>query len=129
MTGDALLLAWESRAGNLVSILVPDTHDEAIRDFSRAREDAVAARLRARLQLKAMLLRHGRDYHGKSSWTQAHERHLSTLRFEHPAQEIAFNDYRKAVKEADERLQQLTEALQRQCTEWRMYPVVRALMC
>ncbi len=126
---DALLLARESRAGNLVSIVVPDAGDEAIRDLSRAREDAVKARLRARLQLKAMLLRHGRDYHGKASWTQAHERNLATIRFEHPAQEVAFNDYRKAVKDADERVNQLTEALKQQATQWRLYPVVRALMC
>lgn len=49
--------------------------------------------------------------------------------FEHPAQNIAFNDYRKAVKDADERLQQLTDVLKQQSTQWRMFPVVRALMC
>ena len=43
---DALLLARESRAGNLTSIVVPDERDEAIRDLSRAREDACAARMR-----------------------------------------------------------------------------------
>src|SRR6202161_259220 len=53
---DAVLLARESRAGNLVKVATPDERDEAIRDLSRAREDACAARLRARLQLKAMLL-------------------------------------------------------------------------
>jgi transposase len=71
---DAVLLARESRAGNLVKLAVPDERDEAIRDLSRAREDASAARLRARLQLKAMLLRHGHAYQGKTSWTAAHER-------------------------------------------------------
>ena len=101
---DALLLAKESRAGNLVSILIPDSRDEAIRDLSRSREDALAARLRARQQLKAMLLRHGRNYKGKSSWTRAHERHLATIRFDHPAQDIAFNEYRQAIRDADERL-------------------------
>lgn len=126
---DALLLARESRAGNLVSILVPDDRDEAIRDLSRAREDAGAARLRARLQLKAMLLRHGRSYNGKTPWTQAHERHLATIRFDHPAQDITFNEYRQAVKDADERLKRLTEALRVQSLEWRMNPVVKALMC
>jgi hypothetical protein len=55
-----LLLARESRAGNLTPIAVPDERDEAIRDLSRAREDAIAARLRARQQLKALMLRHGR---------------------------------------------------------------------
>lgn len=126
---DALLLAKGSRAGNLVSILVPDARDEAIRDLARARTDAVAARLRARLQLQAMLLRHGRNYNGKCSWTRAHERHLATQRFDHPAQDIAFNMYRQAVTGADEALERLTEALRNQCMEWRMRPLVEALMC
>jgi transposase len=126
---DALLLARESRAGNLVKILVPDARDEAIRDLSRAREDAVAARLKVRQQLKAMLLRHGHHYSGKSSWTAAHERHLTGVRFEHPAQQIAFDEYRLAVKDASERIERLTQALREQSETWRMKPVINALMC
>ena len=126
---DALLLARESRSGNLTRIVIPDERDEAIRDLTRAREDAVGARLRVRLQMQAMMLRHGRHYEGKRSWSQAHDRHLSTIRFEHPAQELAFNEYRLASKEACERVERITEALRAQCEEWRMNPVVKALMC
>ena len=99
---DALLLARESRAGNLVRVVVPDERDEAMRDLARAREDASAARLRARLQLKAMLLRHGRAYQGKTSWNAAHERHLAGIKFDLPAQQIAFDEYRQAAKDAHE---------------------------
>jgi transposase len=126
---DALMLARQARAGDLTHILVPDERDEAIRDLARAREDACAARLRVRQQMKAMLLRHGRDYVRRNCWSQAHERHLSTIRFEHPAQEIAFNEYRQASKEADERVERITQALREQCEHWRMNPLVRALMC
>jgi transposase len=126
---DALLLARESRAGNLTPIAVPDARDEAIRDLSRAREDAMAARMKMRHQLKAMLLRHGRVYHGKSSWTQAHQRHLATIQFEHPAQQIAFEEYRQAIKETHERIERLAHGLREQCESWRMKPVVQALMC
>ena len=66
---DALMLARLARAGELVSVTVPDERDEALRDLSRAREDAVRARLKARQQFKALLLRHGHRYSGKSSWT------------------------------------------------------------
>jgi hypothetical protein len=52
---DALPLAQWARSGELTSVTVPDQRDEAIRDLSRAREDAVRARLKARQQLKAML--------------------------------------------------------------------------
>lgn len=64
---DAVRLAELARAGELVNVVVPDERDEAIRDLSRTREDAVRARLKARQQLKAMLLRHGQRYTGKSS--------------------------------------------------------------
>jgi len=65
---DALKLAGLARAGELVSVTIPDERDEAIRDLSRARVDAVRARLKARQQLKALMLRHGRRYSGKTSW-------------------------------------------------------------
>ena len=68
------------------------------------------ARLKARQQLKAMLLRHAQPYTGKSSWTAAHERWLATIRFVHPAQNIAFVEYRTAVSEAHERVERLTAA-------------------
>lgn len=126
---DAVLLARESRAGNLVKVVMPDARDEAIRDLSRAREDACAARHRVRLQLKAMLLRHGRAYHGKSSWTAAHERHLANIEFDHAAQQIAFDEYRQAVKDAHERVERLTQSLREQIEHWRMRGVVNALMC
>ena len=86
------------------------------------------ARLKARQQLKALLLRHGHRYSGKSSWTLAHERYLSSVTFEHRAQDIAFTEYRSAVREAHERVERLTESLRAQLESWRMRPVVEALM-
>ncbi|MCC7463187.1 MAG: transposase [Gammaproteobacteria bacterium] len=45
---DALTLARLARSGDLVTVRVPDECDEAMRDLSRTREDAVKARLKAR---------------------------------------------------------------------------------
>ncbi len=126
---DALLLARESRAGNLTPILIPDERDEAMRDLSRAREDVSAARHRVRLQMHAMMLPHERHYQGKSNWSRAHDRHLSTIRFEHPAQEFAFNEYRLASKDACAQVERITEALRTHCESWRMNPLIKALMC
>ena len=126
---DALLLARESRAGNLVPVAMPDERDEALRDLSRTREDVLAARLRAHQQMKALLLRHGRTCPGRIAWSAAHERTLSTIRLPHPAQEIAFVEYRNAIKDAHERLERITEALRSQSSQWRMRPLVQALMC
>jgi transposase len=125
---DALLLARAARAGELVSVTIPDERDEALRDLSRAREDAVRARLKARQQLKALLLRHGRRYTGRSSWTQAHERYLASVSFTQPAQNIAFAECRGAVRDAHERVERLTESMRAQLEHWRMRPVVQALM-
>ena len=125
---DALALAHFARAGDLTPILIPQEPDEAIRDLSRAREDAVRARLQARHQLKALLLRQGIRYNGKSSWTAAHERFLATVRFAHGAQNIAFVEYRTAVSEASERVERITAALREQVAEWRLQPALSALM-
>jgi len=125
---DALALAHFARAGDLTPILIPQEPDEAIRDLSRTREDALRARLRARHQLKALLLRHGVRYNGKTSWTAAHERFLATVGFAHPAQNIAFVEYRSAVSEANERLERITGALRQQVAAWRLQPAVTALM-
>ena len=124
---DALSLARLARSGDLVKVAVPDEGDEAMRDLSRAREDAMRARLKARQQLKALLLRHGHRYTGKSSWTIAHERYLASVRFAHPAQHIAFAEYRQAVREGHERVERVTQALRTQTEQWRMQPLVRAL--
>jgi transposase len=125
---DALSLARYLRAGELTPVTIPDPRDEALRDLSRAREDAVRARLKARQQLNAMLLRHGLRYEGKTRWTAAHERYLGQLSFAHAAQNIAYADYRAAVRDAHDRVERLTQALREQAEGWRFAPIVRALM-
>lgn len=125
---DALKLAGLARAGELVSVVIPDPRDEAIRDLSRTRVDAVRARLKARQQLNALLLRHGRRYEGKTRWTAAHERHLARISFEHPAQDIAFAEYRQAVSEGSARVGRLEQRLAQEVERWRMQPLVRAVM-
>jgi transposase len=125
---DALTLARYLRSGELTPVTIPDERDEAIRDLARAREDAVRARLKARQQLKAMLLRHGHRYAGKTFWTAAHERALAKIRFDHPAQDLAYAEYRTAVQEAHARVERLELALREQVAEWRLAPVVNAIM-
>ena len=125
---DALSLASFARSAELTAVVIPDERDEAIRDLSRAREDAVRARLKARQQLKAMLLRHGHRYTGKSGWSAAHERYLAQVCFAHPAQHIAFTEYRNAVREAHERVERLSGALREQANSWRLQPMLNALM-
>ncbi len=126
---DALSLAGLARAAQLSLVSVPYERDEAMRDLSRARIDAVRARLKVRQQLKALLLRHDRRYSGKTSWSAAHERYLADqVSFVHRAQEIAFVEYRRGVGEAQARVELLTQALSQELEGWRMRPLVQALM-
>lgn len=125
---DAQHLAEQSVAEALTAVWVLDAADEAIRDLTRAREDAVRMRLKARQRLQAMLLRHGHRYRGKSAWTAAHERYLSQVSFPHAAQELAYVEYRQAVSESHARVQRITVSLREQVRCWRMWPVVQALM-
>jgi transposase len=123
---DAVSLARLHRAGELSSVYVPCKQDEAIRDLSRAREDAKGAERRARHQLKALLLRNGIRYQGKTSWTPAHVRWLSGIKMPMTAQRIVFEEYLNAVSTATERVDRLTRALGEEVQRWRMRPVVDA---
>ena len=124
---DSVQLAECSRAGQLSAIWIPDPDDEAIRDLSRAREDAVNSRTQARHQLKGFLLRHDVRYAGKTAWCGAYHRWLATLNFGAGAAQTAFTEYWQAVKSADDRVDRLTKALQSSITGWRFEPVVGAL--
>ena len=124
---DCLHLAQCARAGELRAIWIPDPADEAIRDLSRAREDAVNSRTQARHQLKGFLLRHEVRFAGKTSWTKAFYRWLGTLNFAECAAQIAFTEYWQAVQAADERVARLTQASAASIAGWRFEPVVAAL--
>ena len=124
---DSVQLVECSRAGQLSAVWIPDPDDEAIRDLSRAREDAVNSRVQARHQLKGFLLRHDVRYGGKTSWCGDHDRWLATLNLGAGAAQTAFTEYWLAVKFADDRVERLTKALQASIAGWRFEAVVEAL--
>jgi transposase len=125
---DARQLARLFRAGELTAIYVPDEEDEAVRDLVRARDRAMVDQRKARQRLKGFLLRLGHRYLGKGNWSAAHLRYLSSLRFSHAAQQIAFQEYLEAITVASERLERLTKAMEAALTTWKRAPIVRALM-
>ncbi len=57
----------------------------------------------------------------------AYRRWLSTLAFEHPAQQVAFPDYVDAVMDAERRLKRVEEQIFSLLPEWTLRPVVDAL--
>ncbi len=124
---DALTLARLMRSGDLTSIYVPQVQDEAIRDLSRAREDALEDLKTAKHRLKAFLLRQDIRYEGRATWTPAHLRWLADVVCPTPAQQIVFQEYLRAVTEQQERRGRLESELHEQVKSWRLYPVVEAI--
>ena len=110
---DGLSLARLHRAGERTAVWVPELEQEAMRDLTRARADAKQVERQARQRLNAFLLRHGKQYSGKSRWTQAHLRWLETVRFEHCVQQIVFQGYVDAVAQGRERVLALEEEMRR----------------
>jgi len=124
---DAEMLARLHRAGELTPVFVPQIEDEAMRDLTRAREDATAAARKAKQQLSAFLLRHGLVYSGRTAWSLAHFRWLAGIKLPHPAQQIVFQEYMNAIRENTERAGQITLQIQQLIPQWRLAPVVQAL--
>jgi len=124
---DATMLARLHRAGELTPVWVPDADHEAMRDLIRLRSVVRQIVSRARQHLQGFLLRHGRKHGRGTAWRMAYRRWLSTLAFEHPAQQIAFQDYVDAVLDAERRLQRVEEQISGLLPEWNLRPVVDAL--
>jgi transposase len=125
---DACSLARLFRAGELTGVYVPDTEHEAKRDLSRAREDMKRMEQQTRQRLCAFLLRHGRRYFAKTRWTKSYFQWLEDQSFSSPAQQIAFQEYVDAVKQAAMRVRSLEEEIRTALCSWRWEPVVTALM-
>lgn len=124
---DAVMLAKLHRAGELTAVWVPDAAHEAMRDLVRARATAMRVLGKARQHLQGFLLRHGRIYPGKKGWTVAYRRWLTTVRFQHPAQQIVLQDYIDAVTDTEARVERLAGQIAALLPSWSLAPVVEAV--
>lgn len=123
---DALMLARLHRAGELTYVFVPRADDEAMRDLTRAREDAKKAQRVAQQQLNGMLLRLGFRY-PRARWTKAHFGWLADQKMPTASQQVVFQEYIHAIKETTDRVARLTKQIETLVPSWRMAPVVMAL--
>ena len=124
---DAELLARLLPTGSLRPIAVPPPEVEGARDLARAREQLRVDLCRARHRVSKMLLRHGRVYPGKSTWTQAHHRWLAGQCFDNANSELAYLDYLAAVDGLVARRRALDERLSRLAVEGDWWPTVQRL--
>src|SRR5262249_16926757 len=124
---DAIQLARLARSGDLTAVYVPKVEDAAMRDLTRARENAISDLQVAQLRLKPFLLRHDIRYVGRANWGRAHLTWHSEVVCPTPAQQSVFQEYVRAVQEHTERLQRLEHELHEHVKAWRLSPVVEAL--
>ena len=121
------MLARLHRAGELTPVYVPLADDEAMRDLTRAREDAKSDQKKCKQRLMAILLRNGHRYSGRTHWSQVHMRWLADIKMPHRAQQIVLQEYIDALTECRLRVERLTEQIRQLLPDWRMLPVVTAL--
>jgi transposase len=126
---DAVSLAKLLRADELTAVWVPDRGHEAMRDLTRARETAMMDLRSKRQQVSAFLLRQGRSYpDGKRTWSKTHMNWLAGQKLEHPEQRIVFEEMMLAVRQAQERMDRLEQAIRTAVPDWSLAEVVTALM-
>jgi transposase len=126
---DALSLVKLLRAGELTAVWVPDQHHEAIRDLTRARGAAVLDLRRKRQQMSAFMLRQGLHYSEKRrTWTKAHLNWLMSQKLVHAEQRLVFEETMLAMRQAQERIERLEQAIAVAVPDWSLAEVVTALM-
>ena len=124
---DAIGLAKLLRAGELTAVWVPDEGHEAMRDLVRARAAAVETLRVYRQQVSALMLRHGRQFPRKTTWTRTYLRWLQEQKFDHPAHQIVLQEAIEAVRLGTERLERLEQSIEEFLETWSLAPLVRAL--
>ncbi len=120
---DSLMLARLHRVGELTAVWVPDSAQEALRDLTRAREDMKHLQRQSKQRLLAFLLRYG-----KSNWTQTHYRWMEGVKFDHPVQQIVFQEYIDMVKAMSKRVEALDTQIASTTAESVFWPVIEGLM-
>lgn len=126
---DALGLARLLRANELTAVWIPDDAHEAMRDLTRARETAMLDLRTKRQQISAFLLRLGRPYpQSKKTWTKVHLSWIASQKLEHPHQRIVLEEMMLAMRQTQERLIRLEQAIAAAVPEWSLAPLVTALM-
>ncbi len=124
---DAMTLARLLRAGELTAIWVPDEAHEAIRDLIRTRRSAKQDATAAKQSVRSFLLRHDRRFSGKTAWTKMYWLWLSKQAFDYPHQQLAFEELKQRLKEAQARVARLELALAEAVEGWRFASLVRSL--
>lgn len=124
---DAVKLARFLRSGHLTAIRVPTLEEEALRDLIRTREDIKRDESDLRRRLGALMLRHGRVWGEKSTWTKAHMTWLEKQEFDQHATMEAKLCYLEQIKHLQRVLGELDKSIEQVALSLDHANVVRAL--
>jgi transposase len=81
-----------------------------------------------RQQVSSFLLRQGLHFTGKKTWTKAHMSWLASQKLEYAEQRIAFEEMLLAIRQAQERIERLEQAIRAAVPDWSLAEVVTGLM-
>jgi hypothetical protein len=98
-----------------------------MRYLSRARQAAKKDQQGKRQQISSLMLRLGRIYPGKKTWGPAHVKWLMAQKLEHREQRMALEELLQGVRQQDERIERLEQAIREAVPEWSLAEVVTAL--
>jgi transposase len=116
---DAVPWARRARSGDLTAVDGPTVADEAMRDLTRARDDAIRALTDAKWRRNAFVLRHALRATSPAHGGAAHRRWRSEVVGHTPAPPSVCHADVRAVKEHRARLQRLEPARQDHVNAWR----------
>ena len=122
-------LGFRRLAGTALQVIQLAFGSGAVQGTFASRQHRLGARESVpdkRRQLLSFLLRHSRIYTGGGHWTLAHRRWLARRAFEHPAQQIVFQEGVDAIEDAARRLRRMEEPLATIVPTWSLAPVVEA---
>ena len=108
---------------------VPDRGQEALRDLSRARQQASKELAHAKQRVNAIMLRRGLYYPEKSRWTGAHLEWLHRQHFEQQAAQLTLEADLELVVMLKAHLKRLETQITEQIRDCEYQEVINALMC
>jgi transposase len=109
---DARKLVRLYRAGELSFVCPPTLAQEGLRDLMRCLDDLICARRSARHRVGKQLLRHGRIFDGKKSWTKAHRTWVAQQHLNDPLADEALAQMRAHLDSLDAQIAALEHRIE-----------------
>lgn len=127
---DAQRIAKCLAFGTYKSVYVPDTTDDAVKEYIRMRDDVNAELKRVKQQITAFCTRHSKIYDGtKHKWTKQHRTWLNNLEFENEVLREVLDEYLLHLKQVEEKIASYDKRIAEFAGEERYIESVNKLGC